>query len=78
MAAPPASSGAEAPAVAELSAAMLQAMMPVVSGLSAKLVELQQQQQVLVATVTIQREELEGGSAEWLQAKAVLDRIPGA
>lgn len=34
-------------------------------------------QQILVASVTIQKEELLSGSEEWRQAKAVLDRIPG-
>ena len=71
MAAPPSAPDAQ------LAAALLSSFMPQVASLSSKLVELQEQQQIMVAAVGIYREELANGTEEWKQAKAVLERIPG-
>ncbi|RYG48018.1 hypothetical protein EON67_08005 [archaeon] len=45
-------------------------------GLSAH-ASLQETQHVLATTLSVQRAEMSEGNAEWINAKAVLDRIPG-
>jgi hypothetical protein len=50
---------------------------PQLSGLSERLVELQEAQHMLVTTLGVQRAELTEGNSDWATAKAVLDRIPG-
>jgi hypothetical protein len=61
-----------------LSAALLSALEPPLSGLSSRLVELQEAQRMLVTTLTLQRAEISEGSPDWLAAKATLDKLPGA
>ena len=61
----------------EIAKALVSSLMPLVTNMSRKLVDLQEQQQILVASVAIQREELLNGSEEWRLAKETLDKIPG-
>lgn len=61
-----------------LSGAILGTLRPQLESLSERLVELQEAQRMLVTTMTVQRAELTEGNSDWLAAKSVLDRIPGA
>ena len=61
---------------AALSGALLSVLLPAVSNMSSRLVDLQQAQHLLVASVNLNRQELADGNDEWKAAKAVLDRIP--
>ena len=59
-----------------LSAALSGLLLPPLSSLSATLVELQESQQVLVATISSKRSELLESSPEFREAQAVLARVP--
>ena len=59
-----------------LAAALSSLLLPSLSSLSATLVELQESQQVLVATIASTRADLIESSPEWREAQAVLQRIP--
>ena len=60
----------------DLSTALLHVLTPSLQMLSTTLVELQESQLVLVATISAKRLELLESSPEWRDAQAVLERIP--
>ena len=59
-----------------LASALRGLLLPPLSNLSATLVELQESQQVLVATISSKRADLLESSPEWREAQAVLQRVP--
>ena len=64
------------PEAAALSAALLSPLLPALRQGTQTLVELQESQHVLAATVAAKRAELLESSVEWQQARAALDRLP--
>lgn len=64
------------PPGAELAAPLLSLVTPPLASLSRTLVELQESQQVLIATIASTRADLLESSPEWREAQAALQRIP--
>ena len=67
---------AASPEAAALAAALLSVAQPALRTATQTLVELQESQHVLAASISAKRAELLEGSLEWQRARAALDRLP--
>lgn len=60
----------------QLAEPLLALFAPAIESISTRLIELQEAQHLLITTANAQRADISEGNSDWLNARAVLDRIP--